>query len=146
MIKIGVMDYMTERILQELVTQTDIVTYFDISQPLDILIASRVFAYDHAFSQRIIIANSDDRDVLQCISPAKACIITYGLNPKAAITASSHIEDGKYVICVQRAMTTIGNMPVLPHEFTVKIKDCQGYDESALGAIAAALICGVNFD
>ena len=113
----------------------------------DILVVSKApegSASCGLLSPRIVIANSDNRQVLQFVSRIGGQIITYGLNPKAAITVSSH-DDDSLVMCVQRAMVTIHDTPILPREFSVGIKDYGGFDESIMGVVVAGLICGIEF-
>jgi len=115
----------------------------DPSEYLDVLIVNEI--YDERIPPaKIIIANSDDKRVLGCVSSMGGQIITYGLNPKAAITASSHTLDG-FVVCVQRGMATIHNTPIFPHEFAVDVPDCGNSNERVMAAVSAALICGINF-
>ena len=152
MIKIGILDgdkqEATKELLLSFITNQPIEICDRLYQPLDILIVNKAPLDEDIshgqMSPNIIIANSDDRQVLQFVSPIEAQIITYGLNPKAAITASSHFDD-IYVICIQRAMTTIFDVPILPCEFSVKaLKGQKGFDESVMGAVATALICGAR--
>jgi hypothetical protein len=153
MIKIGILDgdrqETTKELLLSFITNQPIEICNKLCQPPDILIINKA-PLDEGLSParlspKIIIANSDDRQVLQFVSPIERQIITYGHNPKAAITVSSHFDD-IYVICVQRAMTTIFDEPILPCEFSVKtLKEQKGFDESLMGAVAAGLICGVKF-
>ena len=154
MLKIGIFDNgngeATMELLKNLAANASMEILHDICQPLDILIVNKVpvdVNFSPAYlSSKTIVANSDDKQVLQFASSMEGQIITYGLNPKAAITISSHIDD-IYVICIQRAMTTIDNMPILPREFSVSVtKDYNGFGESVMGAAAAALLCGVNFE
>ena len=153
MLKIGIIDRsketITEELLQSLVASLSMEICYDACQPLDILIVNKIPDASIPCVQsfpRIIIANSDDKGVLRFVSSMHAQIITYGFNSKAAITASSHIDDGSYVICVQRAMTDIHGEPILPREFSVDIDNYKGSSEPMMAAIAAALICGVNFE
>jgi hypothetical protein len=157
MLKIGVLDgdkgkgAAAKEMLQGLVANLSVEICDDVFQRLDILIINRAPFGDGIspclLSPKIIVANSDDKHVLHFVSSMEAQIITYGLNPKAAVTASSHVDDDCYVICIQRAMATIDDAPILPREFGVNaFKGCEGFDESMMGAITAALICGVNFE
>ena len=154
MLKIGILDNdngkATKGLLQNLVTDASIEILNDACPPLDILIVNKapvdVNSSLARLSPKTIVANSDDKQVLQFVSSIEGQIITYGLNPKAAITISSHFDD-IYVICIQRAMTTIDNVPILPREFSVNIAgDYKGFNESVMGAAAAALLCGVKFE
>jgi len=153
MIKIGVLDLdrqeAIEALLRGFVTDFPIEIYHDICQPLDIFIVNKIpegySVYPENISAKTIIANSDDKHVLRFVTSLNGQIITYGLNSKAAITASSHFDD-IYVICVQRAMASIHDVPILPREFSVKINDYRGFDGEVMGAISAALICGACFE
>lgn len=154
MIKIGIFDKdkieAVKELLLSLITNQLIDILDALNQPSDILIVNKIppendISPEH-LSTKIVIANSDDRHVLQFVSSINAQIITYGLNSKAAVTASSHVDDDCYVICVQRAMATIFDTPILPREFSISIKGRKGFDGSIMGAVATALICGVNFE
>ena len=154
MLKIGILDDIntesTKELLQDLISGTPFEICRDIRQPMDILIVNKVTrSASHSpanLSPKVIIANSDDKDVLQFIAVMEAQIITYGLNPRAAVTASSHADDSYVVCAIQRAMTSIYNEPIMPQEFSVDIKNHGKFDERVIGAVAAALICGVNFE
>jgi len=149
MIRIGIFDGYEKgaaaELLRELIESRPIEICDACKEPVDILIVNKA-PLDGAVhcSPKIVIANSDDGRVLQFVASLEAQIITYGLNPKAAITASSCADD-IYVICVQRAMVTIDDEPILPREFSVKIQDCEGFDDIVMSAVAAALICGADF-
>ena len=150
MIKIGILDRSnsaaTKDLLQSLCANIpiEICNFYD---PLDILIINnipeRVLDNVH-LSPKIVIANSDDAHILEFISTMPAKIITYGFNPKAAITASSHIDDA-FVICVQRGMATLNGTPILPREFTIDFRPLSQTDGYVMGAVTAALVCGTNF-
>ena len=154
MLKISILDdgkrEATEALLHSFIFNQPVEICHDFNQPLDILIVNKVpldgsISIEH-LSPGVVVANSGNKDVLQFIAAIGAKIITYGLNPRAAITASSHI-DNDYVVCaIQRAMTTICGAPIMPREFSVCIKGHTGFDERVIGAVATALICGVNFE
>jgi len=152
MIKIGVLDKSKSetirKLLQNICTNLPVQICDGLCKPLDVLIIDKIPKISQGVnhpSQKVIIANSDDSQVLQFVSAMGAQIITYGFNPKAAITASSHNDD-IFVICIQRAMTTIQGIPLLPREFSITIKNHEAFDECIMGTIATALICGANFD
>ena len=116
-------------------------------QSLDILIINKPpgnQALLQTLSPKIIIANSDDKQILDSASYIGGRIITYGFNPKAALTASS-LLDNTMIICVQRAITTISNDPIFPQEFSAQ---AGVYSDSALctmAYIATALVLGLPF-
>lgn len=64
--------------------------------------------------------------------------ITYGLNSKATITASS-IHPERALICVQRCFEDIHGNRIEPQEFTVS-KKCQDM-ELCLAAVSIGLVC-----
>ena len=128
MIKIGIIDEYKQKpfgkLLKSLAANTSLEVYEDARRALDLLLVVKVPDEGISYipsSPKIVIANSDDKQVLHFISSIKSQIITYGLNPKAAVTVSSHIDDGRYVVCVQRAMISIFGVPILPQEFSVDI-------------------------
>ena len=151
MIKIGVSDgdksETTKEFLRKLCAGAPI-EICEPHHPLDVLIINSI-PENHCralcSSPKVIVANSDDRHVLELISTISAQIITYGFNPKAAITASSRFDDA-FVICIQRAMTTICGKAIFPREFAVAFDGRGNFDECFLGAASAALICGVKFE
>ncbi|MCL2377307.1 MAG: hypothetical protein FWC76_07935 [Defluviitaleaceae bacterium] len=150
MIKIGVLDKDKTDAIGDLLQNLCINIPIELCKPcnpLDILIVNSVpeKGYDSTrLSSKVIIANSDDKQVLELISTIGAQIITYGFNPKAAITASSHI-DGAFVICIQRAIITLYGAPMLPSEFAVDFKAYGQADGYVMGTVAAALLCGAKF-
>jgi UDP-N-acetylmuramoyl-L-alanyl-D-glutamate--2,6-diaminopimelate ligase len=78
-------------------------------------------------------------------------LITYGLNSKASITASSiqqDIEKERIVqCCLQRELITLSGKLVDPGEFTVLLPLHTGAEVySALGAITAALLNDVELE
>jgi len=149
MIKIGILDKVnntaTKDLLQNLCASIPM-KICNFHDPLDILIINNVpkGVYGNALlSSKIIVANSDDAHVLEFISTISAKIITYGFNPKAAITASSHIDDA-FVICIQRGMSALDGSPILPREFIIDFKPLSQADGYVMGTVTAALICGAK--
>ena len=69
--------------------------------------------------------------------------LTFGLNPKACVTASSLGSDS-ITCCIQRSFFTIFNEQVCQQEIVINI----GCDESAavslLAATACGLLCGIS--
>ena len=71
-------------------------------------------------------------------------IITYGLNAKSCITASS-IKEDSILICIQRAISTINGDLLREQEFLADFKELADFGESAgMGALSCAMICGMN--
>lgn len=77
-------------------------------------------------SSRIILYNSDMEVSTNYFGDEKLYLITYGLNAKSTITASS-IEGKNMLICIQRSFQNINGKTLLPQEipvsYNVKITD-----------------------
>ena len=70
---------------------------------------------------KFLILNSDMDINLESIYKLKLAVITYGLNLKSTVTASS-IEDEKLQICIQRSIRNIYNEIIEPKEIYVYAK------------------------
>ncbi|MFT9496895.1 Mur ligase family protein [Anaerosolibacter sp.] len=94
------------------------------------------------------LINVDDEaypDFIGCLE--NKLVITYGLSPKATITASS-IEEASnlhFTCCIQRGITNRSGLEVDPMEFPVYIPNFEKSDiHSALAAIGTGLIYGIS--
>ena len=67
---------------------------------------------------KFLILNSDMDINLESIYKLKLTVITYGLNLKSTVTASS-IEDEKLQICIQRSIKNIYNKIIEPKEMYI---------------------------
>lgn len=67
---------------------------------------------------KFLILNSDMDISLESIYKLKLTVITYGLNLKSTVTASS-IEDEKLQICIQRSIKNIYNEIIEPKEMYI---------------------------
>ena len=88
------------------------------------------------------IINSDEKQTLSTVENANT-IITYGLNPRACVTASSLSKD-TIQICIQRTIPS-PNGHLEAQEFTMPIPPNKTPQE-ILAATTAALICGIQPD
>lgn len=70
---------------------------------------------------KFLILNSDMDINLESIYKVKLTVITYGLNLKSTVTASS-IENEKLQICIQRSIKNINNKIIEPKEVYVYAK------------------------
>ena len=107
---------------------------------LDMLVVSEALpvlaqAIETLSPEGYLVVNSDDKEIFAYL-PQGAKLITYGLNSKACITASSITDDGLQV-CIQRAFTGLGGNMCDPQEFPVKLSSST---ELALGAAAAWIV------
>jgi UDP-N-acetylmuramoyl-L-alanyl-D-glutamate--2,6-diaminopimelate ligase len=96
---------------------------------------------------KIVILNGDDgfnTDIFDMVQ--KPYIISYGLNPKSSITASS-IEQGKgarFIYCIQRGIRTINKNFIEPQEFPIGLMVTGHHNiYNALSAVTAALMCDI---
>ncbi|MGI6113367.1 MAG: Mur ligase family protein [Mahellales bacterium] len=96
---------------------------------------------------RILILNGDDglnTGVLDMTQ--KPYIISYGLNPKSSITASSIEQDKgtRFTYCIQRGVRTMNKNFIEPQEFPVSLMVTGQHNVyNALSAVTAALICDI---
>ena len=94
------------------------------------------------FTQKdIILLNSDNRENFRILKNNSIRIITYGLNKKACVTASSICEEDYKTIqfCIQRSLPTFSGKILEEQEFPVTV-DSQNDVSSILAAITVALI------
>ncbi|WP_427339714.1 Mur ligase family protein [Caloranaerobacter sp. DY30410] len=99
---------------------------------------------------KIAIINIDDSNALKLIEGnSKALVVTYGLNNKASLTASSisikeHIN---LVVCLQRSLTTIQGIDIDTLEFPITLKLLGEHNiYNALASIAVALCLNINVE
>lgn len=99
---------------------------------------------------KYFIMNIDEKDSVNILSEnIESLILTYGLNKKATVTASSLTidRDIKTNICLQRECTTIKGNKIEPMEFPITI-DLVGRSNfyNSLAAIAFGLIYGIPIE
>lgn len=98
----------------------------------------------------IIILNIDNENNIELLEGNdKALVITYGLNNKATVNASSlDINNSiRFNFCLQREIKTLYKDTIEPLEFPVEINLFgKEYIYSALAAISVALCYGLNID
>lgn len=102
--------------------------------------------YSKIFEKKVVILNNDEPYALKAVEGCKdVTVITYGLNKKASVTASSIDigEDICFNFCVQRSFRTKKGRLVEPFEIPIRLK--------ALGThniynALAAITCGLYYD
>jgi len=106
--------------------------------------------FDSLKRNKVSILNIDDNNAMKLVEDNdKTLVITYGLNSKASITASSleMSKDLKFTTCIQRGMTTADGKEIEPLEFPVKLNFMGKHNVyNALAAIGASLYFGINID
>lgn len=95
-------------------------------------------------NEKIILINNDDIDAISTLQSQKAYVVTYGLNSKATLTASS-IEKNQIVLCLQRTIVDVDGNEIEPQEFSVSLLD--DYDpELVMLIMAISIINGISID
>jgi UDP-N-acetylmuramyl tripeptide synthase len=97
----------------------------------------------------IAIVNADDNELIKFLEGIRHCIVTYGFNLKASITASSIgdlVVKDNFMCCLQRTIFTSGGRTIEPQEFKVKA-DLEGVDPyNILAAATFALVNGIDLN
>ncbi|MDR2904235.1 MAG: hypothetical protein LBU77_06990 [Clostridiales bacterium] len=98
-----------------------------------------------AAESRMILLNSDEKNIFKALQNdlGSARVITYGLNSKACVTASS-ISDATVQFCIQRALPTFSGEIMEQQEFTVKADTVNNDVSSILAAVTAAIVNGCD--
>lgn len=106
--------------------------------------------FDGLDKDKIAIINIDDSNALKLIEGNnRALVVTYGLNNKASLTASSiSIKDYiDLVVCLQRGLTTIQGVEIDTLEFPITLKLLGEHNiYNALASIAVALCLNINVE
>lgn len=88
-----------------------------------------------------LIIDSDIISPLDIVCQQKVYLITYGLNSKATLTASS-LDGNQMFLCLQRTVIDINNNEIEPQEFSILKND--KYDVAGLMSIVATcIVCGI---
>jgi len=100
-------------------------------------------------NKNILIVNLDNKDIFKSLDGLNARLITYGLNGKSCITASSIQNSENYIqqmqCCIQRTIPTFLGNKLEPQEFKIVLNQHKNNDVYIiLAAVSAALICGVD--
>ena len=95
----------------------------------------------------VLLVNSDDKDIKIQLPAKKIQIITYGLNQKACVTASSLLEEKAIQCCVQRAIPTLMGEELCPQEFSIGLSVPQVQDiYSVLAGVTAAIVGNIPIE
>lgn len=101
-------------------------------------------------NSKYFIMNVDDKDSVKILTDdIESLIVTYGLNTKATLTASSLVFDSniRSNICLQRECTTIKGKEIEPMEFPVTINLIgRSNFYNSLAAVAFGIIYGIPIE
>ena len=101
-------------------------------------------AMDKVADGGAVILNADEKNIagLKVHKPVK--LITYGLNPKSTVTASSINMDGRVSVqcCIQRSFMSFFGDILEPQEFLISSADISLSVYDVLAAVSVSLLCG----
>ncbi|MTI65133.1 MAG: UDP-N-acetylmuramoyl-L-alanyl-D-glutamate--2,6-diaminopimelate ligase [Firmicutes bacterium] len=106
--------------------------------------------FDSLNRNKLAIINIDDKNGIELIkNNDKALVITYGLNKKASITASTLQSNNNisFNLCIQRGITTYNGIEIEPFEFKLYLNLLGKHNiYNTLAAVSAALYFGIDID
>jgi len=88
-----------------------------------------------------LIINSDIISPLDISCNQRVYIITFGLNSKATLTASS-LEGNHIFLCLQRTVIDINNNEIEPQEFLINNNNEYDIDQ-LMSIVATSIVCGL---
>ena len=97
-----------------------------------------LFFENSSVSLNVILYNSDNKHVYSLLNGQRCNLITYGLNSKACITASS-IRPDSVQFCIQRAFDTVSGVRVEEQEFSLA-SDSENSWEHLISAMSVAIL------
>ena len=77
---------------------------------------------------KYLVINTDLSIENEVLEDIEIKIITYGLNQKSTITASS-IKEESIIICIQREIRNIQNKIIEPNEIKINVKNSKNINE-----------------
>jgi len=110
-------------------------TYFDL-----LVIDTDGWPLPGAVDGRMVMVSADEKELCRklCGVAGVRTVVSYGLNGKACITASS-VDEDRLLICLQRAFPDITGSVVERREFAVRR---EGLGSGMMMAAVAAALCG----
>lgn len=109
---------------------------------------SKKILFDSLKKNGVSIINIDDKEGLKLLEGNTTTLaISYGLNPKSSITASSlRIQDGiSFNLCIQRGLTSLNSLEIEPMEVLISMNIIGRHNiYNSLAAICGALCIGVH--
>ncbi|EOC99507.1 Mur ligase family protein [Caldisalinibacter kiritimatiensis] len=124
--------------------------HMNLHHTFDDYIKTKKKLFDNLENNKIAVLNVDDEYAVKLVQDnTRPLILTYGLNNKATVTASS-LEIGNtisFTVCLQRGLTTIRSNTVEPLEFKAILHLLGKHNiYNALAAISVALIFEIDID
>lgn len=147
----GLKFYRTHGLKFEVAVHTNIEKdHMNLHKNFNDYVKTKKMLFDSLGRNKLAIINIDDDNGVKLIEGNnKVIALTYGLNSKASITASSMIIDNriKFNYCLQRGLTTIQGLEIEPLEFPVDINLIGKHNVyNILAAVAVALYFGIEIE
>lgn len=106
---------------------------------------NKIINFTNLSPKAILIVNYDDKSFFQILRGEFCRLITYGLNNKSCITASSIQDGGEYICCIQRSFFDFFEKLIEPHEFIVVLKKYKVKNIYTVLILASVvLMCGID--
>lgn len=113
-------------------------------------VASKKKLFDQLTPGSMAIINIDDINSLKLLeNNQQAVVLTYGLNKKSTVTASSIDSDMAifFNYCLQRGITTLSGVEVDPFEYPIELRLIGGHNVyNALAAISCCLLMDLTIE
>mgnify|MGYP006280612997 CR=1 FL=1 len=126
------------------------IDHMDIHDSFTEYVNTKKILFDSLKRNKLAIINTDDDNSSNLLEGNdRVLTITYGLNSKASVTASSISETDKisFNICIQRSITTLSYNEIEPSEFKINTNLIGIHNiYNSLAAISASLFYGINIE
>ncbi|GAB6086819.1 Mur ligase family protein [Alkaliphilus crotonatoxidans] len=113
-------------------------------------VASKKKLFDQLSSGSYAVINIDDENSLKLLeNNQRAVVLTYGLNKKSTITASSIDGDGAifFNYCLQRGISTLSGVVIDPFEYPIELRLIGDHNVyNALAAISCCLLLDLDIE
>lgn len=124
--------------------------HLDFHKSFEDYLKSKKRLFDSLRRNRLAIINIDDENATKLLEGNRnALTISYGLNTKATITASSiNIQEGlNFSVCIQRSIATVSGREYDSQEFNISTRLSGLYNVyNSLAAISCSLYYGIEID
>lgn len=126
------------------------VDHLDFHNSFEDYLNTKKILFDSLRRNRLAIVNIDDENAIKLLDGNRNVLtITYGLNSKSSVTASSiNIQETiSFSVCIQRSIFTISQKEYAPQEFSISTNLSGVYNVyNSLAAISCALYFGIDID
>ncbi|RKD27324.1 hypothetical protein SAMN02745883_01716 [Caminicella sporogenes DSM 14501] len=113
----------------------------------DMNFIKKVF-YENLSKNATVIINSDKKNEINIFKYLnEKIVITYGLNTKSTLTASSIHDEDSFICCLQRGLTSFSGKEIEPFEFPIRLFCSEKIDVyKILPIIALSLMYDVKIE